>query len=413
MSFANSLIALLYNPAISAGVAGLVGAVTTWIVSEYSRREKVSANIVGIQLSAHTLSRVDQIELPEKVAQNYSNFLPWLPETGGLTSSDLKVVPLGMAQECFVYTEYFASAFESCLALLNDAITKSNEGTFDRDVASGLLGNKIINGLFTGAIGRNELPGLSSDNEINDPLLPIDRVVDEKGRKAIRVNLGSKNAFYHYQSEQERSKIESYLKPLLCPISDGLRDILSSLREKITDARALALSLNGWFKENLDQESSLIISVAFSNLGQKPVLIDNVAVLRLDGADGHEISIPMRSEDFQADTANDDSANRVVKLYQRIAYIFEVAMTFDDKVSFDRTILKPNEVISVDFRSSKKLLKFSESANVLEQYRAGNRKAKFEYWYLKESSSTRVNRKTEVTFASNNVLSKRQLKEIS
>lgn len=388
------------------------------ILHYYLTRAKLDAQVTRIQLSAHTLSRVGVVSLPAQVSEQYEKIQAWLPDTDGLEARDFSEVPLGRAQEVSIFSYYLAQDFDACISTINEVIKENEDGSYTRSSAQKLFLVDRIDGLIGGMLKRLEFPELpNEDNETANNeryLFPIDIISTNSGDTAVRVRLGKKQRAYQYLSEDEQDRNVKYLSYLLMDAESQFRGkMLRALRDEMVDARDLCRGLRGWFAENLDSESSFIVSVAFSNLGERPAMVNSVAIMEITAADGSRVSLPLRSEDFQADSSNSDQATRIVEFYKKIANIFGVAMTFDDKVSFDRTIVSPNAVSHEDFRSIHRVNEFEPNKRILELFNAASSSAVLRFWLRDTRGRERTLLVKDVPFGSNEVVTNRRIRQLT
>ena len=380
--------------------SAVLGASLTALYNKLSNREQIRAYVTSVELSSHILSRVDQVELPTDIAVKYRSFSPWLKLPNCELNESSNVLSIGSAQEALNYLQAFqtvlARAFEKINSLEQDISSVESINHFFED--------DTLGGLFRGMCARQEMPVVTLPDTLPDCLVPYEEGSYEDGEKThkgIYISTPTSNQFLHYITTNQKAALLDSIKAICHAVDGQSQKILDAIKDRLTTAKILAYDLEKWFEANLDLNSTIIVSLAISNLGKSPVLLSNYSSLSVKGMDGDQTVIPCISENFNTDTASEQATNTIVKSFATISKLLGVPLHIRSKVPLDRILVNAGEQEVVTFRSVLPICKLPKGKSIISYYKTNERRGIFKLSYLNSDSKEKDIEVQDIFFGSN------------
>jgi len=385
--------------------AAIIGATITAIYNILMNREKIWACVTSIELSSRLLSRIDQVIVPDKIAVKFRQFGPWvrIPDIGLRTENVLSV---GAAQKHLYYVKAFLDNIEESSKILQFI----EENTGSGDAIRAFFQDLTLRGLFLGMSLRGEMPFVSLPNDLPPCIVEYEEgntVVGNHEVHGYHVNTMTKYCFLHYTTNIEKSTLINSIKSICHNVKPQTQEILARIRSNLSDARVLASEIEKWLEQNLDKNSTIIISVAISNLGKTPILLNNFGVIRIHGMDGDLVEIPCVSEDFNIDSSSEKAASNIIQFFVELSSAFGISLNVRNRIPLDKMYIDSESQRKIVFRSVMPINGMKNSESILSYYKTSERRAEFEITYFTKESVRKGIVMKNVIFGSNLDLAER------
>ena len=361
------------------------------------------------ELSSTLLSRVDYLSMPDDIADKFSHFRWKLVEESDFIPNETTIIPVGFAQEQLYFIRELIPRLDSALELVKKAkreITATDLEDKKRAISE-ILTHPLVVRSLQGKTKRQTFSVLKKPPQIdfNQPTIFAWAVDDAGGvgkgtlgAFTIHTGISRINFPFRWEDEKERMRIISYL--LASCDQQHLPQMFDELNEELAEDRQIATDLQGWLSANIDLNSTLIISVSVSNMGNRPILISHAARLVIPLPDKPPIQIDCQSETFSDETEEERATMKTIKVLKLISRLLDAAIPIRTRIPSERLLVPGSQSTTLTFRSLKAFSELQNGKQLLHLFHCREIDAQLELSFESDGGETKTVKSKKFLFGS-------------